>query len=122
MNVPCSLILQDHSSLLFALALIHFACQTPKVATGGTVVGEAMHPQLVPEKTQMVAAIMRSCWPAVTEADPTDDDSKPFLADAVISNPPAIGHIHVCEALSIPLHIMFPQPWFYPTKSFPHPM
>jgi sterol 3beta-glucosyltransferase len=44
------------------------------------------------------------------------------LADAIISNPPAIGHIHVAEALGIPCHIMFPQPWYYGTKEFPHPM
>jgi len=45
----------------------------------------------------------------------------PFVANAVIANPPCIGHIHVCEALGIPLHIMFPQPWYYGTTSFPHP-
>ena len=33
-----------------------------------------------------------------------------------------MGHIHVCEALGIPLHIMFPQPWYYSTRAFPHPM
>lgn len=31
-------------------------------------------------------------------------------------------HIHVAEALGIPLHIMFPQPWYYGTTAFPHPM
>ena len=31
------------------------------------------------------------------------------------------GHIHCAEALSIPLHIMFPQPW-HSTKCFPHPL
>jgi len=92
------------------------------VKTGGSVLGEAMNPQLLPEKSAMVNDIIRSCFPAATEPDPFDDDAKPFVADAVISNPPTIGHIHVCEALSIPLHIMFPQPWYYPTKSFPHPM
>ena len=40
----------------------------------------------------------------------------------VIANPPVMGHIHVCEALGIPLHIMFPQPWYYGTEAFPHPM
>jgi len=30
-------------------------------------------------------------------------------------------HIDVCEALAIPLHIMFPQPWYYGTYSMPHP-
>lgn len=35
---------------------------------------------------------------------------------------PVMTHIHVAEALGIPLHIMFPQPWYYGTKAFPHPM
>jgi len=50
-----------------------------------------------------------------------DPEKKTFLADAIISNPVSYGHIHCAEALSIPLHIMFPQPWF-PTKCFPHPL
>mmetsp|Transcript_21339 Transcript_21339/g.32888 ORF Transcript_21339/g.32888 Transcript_21339/m.32888 type:complete len:853 (+) Transcript_21339:162-2720(+) len=92
------------------------------VKTGGSMVGEAMHPTLIPQKSTMVKQIMRSCWPAVTEPDPDDLEEKQFVADAVIANPPAMGHIHVCEALGIPLHIMFPQPWYYGTKEFPHPM
>jgi len=92
------------------------------VQTGGSIMGEAMNPQLLPQKTKMVKEILRSCWPAVTEIDPLDPDAKPFIADAIISNPPTMGHIHVAEALGIPLHIMFPQPWFYRTVAFPHPM
>ena len=38
-----------------------------------------------------------------------------------IYNPPTATHIDVCEALAIPLHIMFPQPWYYGTHSMPHP-
>lgn len=33
-----------------------------------------------------------------------------------------MGHVHVAEALGVPCHIMFPQPWYYGTRSFPHPM
>mmetsp|Transcript_11462 Transcript_11462/g.16122 ORF Transcript_11462/g.16122 Transcript_11462/m.16122 type:complete len:882 (-) Transcript_11462:142-2787(-) len=92
------------------------------VETGGSLLGEARRPELIPQKTAMVNQIIKSCWPAVTEPDPDDLDEKPFIADAVIANPPCLGHIHVCEALGIPLHIMFPQPWYYGTKEFPHPM
>jgi len=92
------------------------------VETGGSIWGEAVHPKLIPQKTAVMKDVIRSCWPAVTQADPGDPDAEPFVADAVIANPPVIGHIHVCEALAIPLHIMFPQPWYYGTKHFPHPM
>jgi sterol 3beta-glucosyltransferase len=92
------------------------------VQTGGSIWGEAKNPQLLPEKTRMVKRIIRSSWPAASEADPNDVEARPFVADAIIANPPVTGHIHVAEALGIPLHIMFPQPWYYGTKEFPHPM
>lgn len=40
---------------------------------------------------------------------PLDDGSghKPFVADAIIANPPSFAHIHVAEKLGIPLHLMF---------------
>jgi hypothetical protein len=79
------------------------------VETGGSVWGEAMRPDLLPEKSKMVLEIIRSTWPAATEADPLDPDAQPFVADAIIANPPVIGHVHVAEALGIPCHIMFPQ-------------
>lgn len=32
---------------------------------------------------------------------------RPFIADAIIANPPSFAHIHIAEKLGIPLHIMF---------------
>ncbi|CAO2657845.1 Nn.00g071050.m01.CDS01 [Neocucurbitaria sp. VM-36] len=46
---------------------------------------------------------------------------KPFVADAIIANPPAFGHLHCAEKLGIPLHMMFTMPWS-PTQQFPHPL
>jgi hypothetical protein len=80
------------------------------IQTGGSVWGEAMHPSLIPEKTSMIIDIMHSTWPAATAVDPQDPEKKPFVAEAIIANPPAQGHIHVAEALGVPCHIMFPQP------------
>jgi Glycosyltransferase family 28 N-terminal domain len=67
------------------------------VQTGGSIWGEAKNPQLLPEKTKVVKKIIRSCWPAATEADPEDAEATPFVADAIIANPPVLGHIHVAE-------------------------
>ncbi|TGZ77271.1 hypothetical protein EX30DRAFT_398682 [Ascodesmis nigricans] len=48
-------------------------------------------------------------------------EGKPFVADAIIANPPSFGHVHCAEKLGIPLHLMFTMPWS-PTASFPHPL
>lgn len=34
-------------------------------------------------------------------------DSRPFVADAIIANPPSFAHIHCAEKLGIPLHMVF---------------
>ncbi|POR35790.1 Sterol 3-beta-glucosyltransferase UGT80B1 [Tolypocladium paradoxum] len=52
---------------------------------------------------------------------PGDESHEPFVADAIIANPPSFAHIHVAERLGIPLHMMFTMPWS-PTRSFPHPL
>jgi hypothetical protein len=38
---------------------------------------------------------------------PQDDGRDPFVADAIIANPPSFAHIHIAEKLGIPLHMMF---------------
>ncbi len=89
------------------------------VQTGGKITGElkagVKNPSILGDKDKMLRAIIESCWGAVSGVDPLSPYYKLFLgeesvagefvADAVIANPPCIGHIHVCEALGIPLHI-----------------
>ncbi len=90
------------------------------VQSGGNLIGEiqqgVQEPSVLAAKDAMVKSICKSCWGAVTGVDPyleifddTYQAKTPFVASAVIANPPCMGHIHVCEALGIPLHIMFPQ-------------
>ncbi|KAK3264316.1 hypothetical protein CYMTET_26938 [Cymbomonas tetramitiformis] len=78
--------------------------------------------EAAPLKLQMINEILFSTWPACTAADPAPNDCHgPFLAHAIISNPVTYGHIHCAQALGVPLHLMFPQPWT-PTCAFPHPL
>ncbi|KAG0128213.1 hypothetical protein HOY82DRAFT_622774 [Tuber indicum] len=53
--------------------------------------------------------------------DSASSGAKPFVADAIIANPPSFGHIHCAEKLGVPLHLMFTMPWS-PTTAFPHPL
>ena len=64
-----------------------------------------------PECLQTTVDIMKSCLGACTSPDPLDPTQKQFIANAIISNPVSNGHFHCADALGIPLHLMFPQPW-----------
>jgi UDP:flavonoid glycosyltransferase YjiC (YdhE family) len=48
-------------------------------------------------------------------------DKDPFVADAIIANPPSFAPAHIAEKLGIPLHMMFTFP-YTPTVQFPHPL
>lgn len=37
----------------------------------------------------------------------SDPSARPFVADAIIANPPSFAHVHCAEKLGIPLHLMF---------------
>lgn len=39
--------------------------------------------------------------------DTVDHRRQPFVADAIIANPPSLAHIHCAQRLGIPLHMMF---------------
>jgi len=92
------------------------------VMTGGRLIPHHLDQLIeqVPRKREIMSQILASTWAACTEPDPGRPGALPFVADAVIANPPTQGHIHVAEALHAPLHIMFTMPWS-PTRDFPHP-
>ena len=48
-------------------------------------------------------------------------DKHPFVADAIIANPPCFANFHCAERLGVPLHLMFTFP-YSPTQQFPHPL
>ncbi|EGO51459.1 hypothetical protein NEUTE1DRAFT_70206 [Neurospora tetrasperma FGSC 2508] len=57
----------------------------------------------------------------VSSSSSSGTGGKPFVADAIIANPPSFAHIHCAEKLGIPLHMMFTMPWS-PTRAFAHPL
>lgn len=73
----------------------------------------------ISRKREMMEEMLEGCWSSCIEPDP--HTKEPFVADAIISNPPGFAHIHCAEALGVPLHLMFTMPWTA-TSSFPHPL
>ncbi|CEL05889.1 hypothetical protein ASPCAL07001 [Aspergillus calidoustus] len=73
----------------------------------------------VQKKREMVAEMLEGCWRSCIEDDPIS--GKPFVAEAIIANPPSFAHVHCAQALGIPLHLMFTMPWSS-TRAVPHPL
>lgn len=73
----------------------------------------------IQRKRRMVAEMLEGCWKSCIEDDPAA--SGPFVADAIIANPPSFAHVHCAQALGIPVHLMFTMPWSH-TTAFPHPL
>jgi hypothetical protein len=73
----------------------------------------------IQKKRAMVAEMLDGCWRSCIEADPKS--GIPFVANAIIANPPSFAHIHCAQALGIPLHLMFTMPWTS-TRMFSHPL
>ncbi|KAF2814137.1 UDP-Glycosyltransferase/glycogen phosphorylase [Mytilinidion resinicola] len=84
----------------------------------------------VGKRRKGMAEILEGCWKSCADANevekadedtPSATKTKPFIAHAIIANPPSFAHIHCAEKLGIPLHLMFTMPWS-PTHDFPHPL
>ncbi|PQE06972.1 sterol glucosyltransferase protein [Rutstroemia sp. NJR-2017a BBW] len=73
----------------------------------------------IQRKRAMIAEMLHGCWESCIL--PEAVEAKPFVADAIIANPPSFAHVHCAQALGVPVHMMFTMPWTA-TKSFPHPL
>ncbi|KAJ6163999.1 Sterol 3-beta-glucosyltransferase [Penicillium chermesinum] len=73
----------------------------------------------IKKKQVMVGEMLDGCWRSCIEDDPITQE--PFVADAIIANPPSFAHVHCAQALDIPVHLMFTMPWCS-TSVFPHPL
>ena len=83
----------------------------------------------VGKRRKEIATMIKGCWrscfetgngtgPAAsdqtTESYSTENagqEERPFVADAIIANPPSFAHVHIAEKLGIPLHVMFTMPY-----------
>ena len=73
----------------------------------------------VQKKRAIIAQILDGCWQSCIEPDL--HSGRPFVADAIIANPPSFAHVHCAQALGVPVHLMFTMPWTG-TREFPHPL
>lgn len=73
----------------------------------------------IKRKRMMVKEMLEGCWRSCVEPDVLTNE--PFVADAIIANPPSFAHVHCAQALGIPVHMMFTMPWTS-TRAFPHPL
>jgi UDP:flavonoid glycosyltransferase YjiC (YdhE family) len=96
--------------------LMAFMVQNPGLIPGVETIA---HGEISKRQKEM-DEILSGCWRSCVETGnglgpPTSEDfgrvgklkGKPFIAEAIIANPPSSGHIHCAEKLGIPLHIFF---------------
>lgn len=74
---------------------------------------ESVRTGQIKENRADIRQIMEGCWRSCFENKrPISETanleaSKPFMANAIIANPPSFAHVHCAEKLGIPLHLMF---------------
>jgi len=70
---------------------------------------------------EMFLGMWRACISATDDETDKTNTKPPFVADAIIANPPSFAHVHIAERLGVPLHMMFTFP-YSPTTAFAHPL
>ncbi|XP_014556216.1 glycosyltransferase family 1 protein [Bipolaris victoriae FI3] len=73
----------------------------------------------ISRKRRMIHKMLQGCWNSCILPDLVSHE--PFVANAIIANPPSFAHVHCAQALGIPVHMMFTMPWTA-TRAFPHPL
>jgi hypothetical protein len=73
----------------------------------------------IARKRKMICEILEGCWRSCIDPDPSTNT--PFVAEAIIANPPSFAYMHCAQAMGIPVHLMFTMPWTA-TRAFPHPL
>lgn len=83
---------------------------------------KAIRSGAIQKRRREMKEIFNGCWKSCFEMgdgtylhqikeDPFSETSdyrrRPFVADAIIANPPSLAHIHCAQRLGIPLQIMF---------------
>lgn len=76
----------------------------------------------IQKRRREMKQIINGCWRSCHEmgdgthlhqikedpwSDVVDYRRRPFVADAIIANPPSLAHIHCAQRMGIPLHLMF---------------
>lgn len=96
--------------------LMAFMVKNPGLIPGIGSVAKGEIAKRQREMHEILIGCWRSCYEAGNGLGPplSEDFSKhgeregrPFIADAIIANPPSSAHVHCAEKLGIPLHIMF---------------
>jgi hypothetical protein len=100
-------------------ALMAFMVKNPGLLPGM----EAVRKGDISQRRREIDDMIHRCWRACIdsgnglEEDKPDPDipltpyqiamQRPFIANAIIANPPSFAHVHCAERLSIPLHMVF---------------
>jgi sterol 3beta-glucosyltransferase len=66
---------------------------------------EALKNGDIASKRRMTSTMLDGFYRSTFE--PNNTTRQPFAADAIISNPPAFAHVHIAEALGLPLLMSF---------------